>query len=143
MHPLDLLILILATYYAAVTLAKLHGPFGLVERARHAVYRRRGFGLMADSPADPDAGREWSVWEWTRVAERKADMPAGVFAVIEHPDDDWLAAGVSCPLCMSLYCGTVLALAWYVGGAIGQAAVGVLAVAGGASMLFSVGRIWE
>jgi len=60
----------------------------------------------------------------------------------KHVDDDWLTAGVSCPLCMSLYCGAALMLAWYAGGEAGQAAVTVLAVAGGASALFSVGSYW-
>lgn len=117
LRVLDLVVLVLATYYAAVTLSKLHGPFGLAERMRHAVYRRRGFDLVTAE-------------DWIRPGDA-----AGI-------DDDWLAAGISCPLCMSLYCGVVLALAWYTGGDVGQAAVGVLAVAGGASLAFSVGRYW-
>lgn len=124
MRPFDLLILILATYYAAVTLAKLHGPFGLAERMRHAVYRRRGFFL-------PTLSQET---EWVRAS--------GIGSRLEGVDDDWLAAGVSCPLCMSLYCGAVLVLVLLAGGAVGQGAVVVLAIAGGASALFSVGRYW-
>lgn len=123
MQPLDLLILTLATYYAAVTLAKLHGPFGMAERMREAVYRRRGFqshSILTESG-------------WVRVPASQE---------VETLDDDWLASGVSCPLCMSLYCGAVLALAWYAGGAVGQGAIVVLAVAGGASLAFSVGRTW-
>lgn len=123
---LDLVALVLATYYAAVTLAKLHGPFGLAERFRHAVYRRRGFSIVLE-PDGPG--------EWLRLGDRNDDQGVEL-------DDDWLAAGVSCPLCMSLYCGTALALVWYAGGEVGQAAVGVLAVAGGASALFSTGRYW-
>lgn len=130
MQPLDLVILTLATYYAAVTLAKLDGPFGLVERARHAVYRARGFEAIEV---------EDSEMEWGRVTPSE-DLD--VKPHIGHLGDDWLAAGVSCPLCMSLYCGAALALAWYAGGEVGQAAVGVLAVAGGASALFSMGRYW-
>lgn len=152
MHPLDLLILTLATYYSAVTLAKLHGPFGLAERMRHAVYRRRGFTAF---PREGEA-------VWLRPRQRETFLPGteqelldrSIAAAVageaipadlmleEQPDADWVAAGVSCPLCMSLYCGAVLALAWYAGGGAGQAAVGVLAVAGGASALFSVGRYW-
>lgn len=37
---MDLLKLSLATYLIAVTIARLHGPFGLAERLRHAVYSR-------------------------------------------------------------------------------------------------------
>lgn len=126
----ELLVLVLATYYAAVTLAKLHGPFGLAERMRHAVYRRRGF--------NPLMGPEGEI-EWLRLTHRD-DYPTDPRR--ETIDDDWLAGGVSCPLCLSLYCGAVLALVWFAGGAVGQAVVGVLAVAGGASLAFSVGRHW-
>ena len=149
---LDVVVLVLATHYAAVTLAKLHGPFGLAERMRHAVYRRRGFTAF---PRDGEA-------VWLRPRQREMFLPGTEQALLdrglaaaragepippetmleETPDGDWLAAGVSCPLCMSLYCGAVLALAWYAGGAVGQAAVGLLAIAGGASALFSVGRYW-
>lgn len=132
MQPFDLVILALATYYAAVTLAKLHGPLGLAESMRHAVYRRRGF--TADRMGLLDPGLVW---------HRVTDAPRpGAEPILESTDDDWLAAGVSCPLCLSLYAGAALALVWLVGGAAGQAAVGVLAVAGGASALFSMGRYW-
>ena len=117
MQPLDLVILTLATYYAAVTLAKLDGPLGLARRWREWVYWKRGFEMVTSQ-------------DWGRLRDAA------------QLDDDWLAAGVSCPLCLSLYCGAVLALAWYAGGAVGQAAVGVLAIAGGASAVFGVGRYW-
>lgn len=152
MRPLDLVILVLATYYAAVTLAKLHGPLGLAERMRHAVYRRRGFVAF---PRDGEA-------EWLRPRQRELFPPGVEQALLdralqaaamrqavpadtmqdERIADDWLAAGISCPLCLSLYCGAVLALAWYAGGEPEQAVVVVLAVAGGASAVFSVGRYW-
>lgn len=128
MQPFDLVVLALATYYASVTVARLHGPFGLAERLRHAVYRRRGFEPEAIGLVETDA--------WRRVAGPD-DEP-----IVEDIDDDWLASGISCPLCVSLYAGAVLALAWYAGGAPGQAAVGVLAIAGGASAVFSAGRYW-
>lgn len=127
---LDLVVMVLATYYAAVTLAKLDGPFGLVERARHAVYRARGF--VAVEVEDGEI-------EWQRFTPSE-DLD--VKPLVGRLGDDWLTAGVSCPLCMSLYCGAALAMAWYAGGEVGQAAVGVLAVAGGASALFSTGRYW-
>lgn len=130
MQPLDLAILILATFYAAVTLAKLDGPFGLVERWRHAVYRVRGFVAVEVEDAE-------MVWVRETPAEDLDEKPK-----FGRLGDDWVAAGVSCPLCLSLYCGAALLMAWHAGGAAGQAAVTVLAVAGGASWLFSVGRDW-
>lgn len=132
MQLFDLVVLALATYYAAVTLAKLHGPFGLAEQLRHTVYRRRGFVAERMGILDPDL-----VWHRVMAAPNSGGEP-----ILEDTDDDWLTAGVSCPLCLSLYVGAVLALAWLVGGALGQALVGVLAVAGGASALFSLGRYW-
>lgn len=132
MDPFDLVVLALATYYVSVTVAKLDGPFGLAERLRHAVYRRRGFVAVRMGLLDPGL-----VWQ------RVADVPdADGEPILEGTDDDWLTGGVSCPLCMSLYAGALLALVWHAGGAPGQAAVGVLAIAGGASALFSVGRYW-
>lgn len=51
----DLLTVVLATYALAVTIAKLHGPFGLAERLRWAVYDWR-----AVDPADPEAlAEDW------------------------------------------------------------------------------------
>lgn len=138
MTPLDLVVLTLATYYASVTLAKLHGPFGLAEQLRHAVYRRRGFVLarpaaLSVRPAGTeDAGSNELTWL----------RPTDETGIYDTPEADWLAAGFSCPLCLSLYAAAALALLQLLGGAAGQAVVAVLAVAGGASVLFSMGRYW-
>lgn len=131
MQPFDLVVLALATYYAAVTLAKLHGPLGLAERWRHAVYRWRGFVAVRMGLVE-----QMDVWA------RQRRLNGGRTVVVDNLDDDWLAAGVGCPLCMSPYVGGALALAWLAGGEVGQAVVSVLAVAGAASVLFSVGRYW-
>lgn len=109
----DVIALVLATYYVAITVAKLHGPLGLCERFRERVWRWRGFEL------------KMGVW-------------------LRGTDDiheDWIAAGVQCPLCCSVYVGAALLLLSSMGG-IGQGVVDILAVAGGASVLFSVGRYW-
>ncbi len=138
MTPLDLVVLALATYYVSVTVARLDGPFGLAERMRHAVYRRRGFVLarpaaLSVRPAGTeDAGSTELTWL----------RPTDETGIYDTPEADWLAGGVSCPLCVSLYAATALALLEFLGGAPGQAAVAVLAVAGGASVLFSMGRYW-
>jgi hypothetical protein len=110
---LDRVALVLATYYVAVTMAKLHGPLGWCERLRHAVWTRRGFVLMDGA--------------WLRGGESL--------------EDDWIAQGMQCPLCISLYAGAVLALVASMGG-IGAGIVDILAAAGGASVLFSLGRYW-
>lgn len=110
MEALRLVPLVLATYYVAVTLTKLHGPLGWCEHFRHRVWRWRGFS---------DHGGVW--------------LRGG-------GDDvhvDWIAAGVQCPLCASLYISAVLC--WCVGAWTG---IDILAVAGGAAALFSIGRYW-
>ena len=102
-------LLILATYYVAVTVTKLHGPFGICEAFRHRVWRWRGF---------EDQGH-YGLW----------------MRGTDEVSDDWVAAGVQCPLCASLYVSVILcalAGAW--------TGIEVLAVAGGASVLFSLGR---
>ena len=128
---LDLTTLALATYYLAITITKLHGPVALAERLRHAVYRHRGYRLL-------DLG--WSVGvepEWMR----QVGGQDGHVIRSERLSDDWIASGVGCPLCASLYLAAALALGLaLVPGA--RPLVDVLAVAGGASVLFSLGRYW-
>ncbi len=114
--------LVLATYYLAITATKLHGPFGLAERVRHAVYRRRGFAPIVMSNGDI---------EWFR------DGPGRV----ERVGDDWVTEGVSCPLCCSLY-GAPLVLLLSRAGPLGEALALALATAGGASLLYTLGRTW-
>jgi len=118
----DLLVLALATYYRAITAAKLHGPFGLAERMRHAVYRRRGFSPIVMPNGDV---------EWFRDGAERADRIG----------DDWVTEGVSCPLCCSLY-GALVVLTLFHSGPSGEALALVLAVAGGASLLYTLGRTW-
>ncbi len=128
---LDLTTLILATYYLAITVTKLHGPFALAERLRHAVYHHRGYRLL-------DLG--WSVGVEPRWL-RQAGGQDGHVVASEQLSDDWVAAGVGCPLCVSLYAAAALILlVALLPGA--QPVVSVLAVAGGASLLFSLGRYW-
>jgi hypothetical protein len=110
---LDRVALVLATYYVAVTIAKLHGPLGWCERLRHAVWTRRGF-VQVDGA-------------WLRGTE-------GL-------EDDWVAQGMQCPLCVGLYAGALLYALSSMGG-IGAGIVDILAAAGGASVLFSLGRYW-
>lgn len=117
--PTTLALVALATYYAAVTLARLHGPFGLAEAMRQRVLRARGFApVILEGHTEP-------VW-------RRA-LPSGY---VQSTSDDWIAAGVRCPLCLSMYVAPVmLALAsssmpgWYV--------VASLGIAGASSVLFS------
>lgn len=104
--------LILATYYVAISVTKLHGPFGWCERLRHAVWARRGFVQVEDA--------------WLRGEESL--------------EDDWVAQGMRCPLCVSLYASVVLAALASTGAGVGI--VDILAAAGGASLLFSLGRYW-
>lgn len=128
---LDLTTLALATYYLAITVTKLHGPGAMAERLRHAVYRSRGYRLL-------DLG--WSAGvepEWMR----QVGGQDGHIIRSERLADDWIAAGVGCPLCASLYvaCLLVVVLALLPGA---RPVVDVLAAAGGASVLFSLGRYW-
>jgi len=103
--------LVLATYYVAYTAARLHGPFGLAERFRHAVYRRAGYV------------RKGGVWQGA----------PGRRASVDAPGDDWLTAGVQCPACVAPWAALVLvAMAQTTAGAW---VVGWLAVAGGASVV--------
>ena len=121
----DLVTLTLATYYCAITVARLHGPFGWAERFRHTVYHRRGFIL---DPTQPEPA-------WFRPHEGSPTF--------DSLTDDWLTAGVGCPLCVSLYASILLAGLYALGGSIGAAVVVVLAIAGGASLAFTLGRTWE
>lgn len=107
---MDLLKLSLATYLIAVTIARLHGPFGLAERMRYAVYRWRGF-----RPARGD---------WV---DSSRTVPSGDHAFVI--EDDWLTAGIGCPLCLSPYVAAALLL-------VPGPVVTWLAVAGGASAIF-------
>lgn len=129
--PLDLLTFILATYYLAITATKLHGPYAVAERWRHWVYRRRGFDPMPMPSGEI---------EWFRYGKKGPDGPA----YDPPPDrigDDWIAAGVTCPLCASLYAGALVAALSMVG-LPGALIVYSLALAGGASLLFTLGRTW-
>lgn len=113
----------LATYYLSVTLTKLHGPLGLAERLRHAVYRARGLRQGAGD-----------IWLLPGSAAPGGDRVLGV-------EDDWVATGVSCPFCASLYVAALLvALLALMPGA--TPLIQVLAVAGASSVLFSLGRHW-
>jgi hypothetical protein len=100
----------LATYYLARGLTRLHGPAGAFERGRHAVYRARGFVRAVDG-------------EWYHVGDAAATL-----------EDDWLTAGVGCPVCAVAYVAPAVLLAsrwrW------GRAAVSALAVAGAATALW-------
>ena len=118
--PATLALVALATYYVALTTAKLHGPFGLAERFRHAVYHARGF-VEVGSQYEP--GTSWK-------------RPAGEGRAQDWEDlgDDWVASGVRCPLCLSLYVAPVLlGLTWLPGG---TAVVACLGLAGAASWLY-------
>lgn len=106
---MDTVLLILATYYVAVTVTKLHGPFGWCERFREWVWVKRGYAQQNGV--------------WLRGTDEVAD--------------DWIAAGVQCPLCASLYIAAILVV--FTGAGTG---IEILAVAGGASALFSIGRYW-
>lgn len=128
---LDLASMTLATYYLAITITRLHGPAALAERLRHSVYRRRGFQLL-DLGLAEDTAPEWL---------RQAGGQDGHVIRTERLSDDWVATGVGCPLCASLYVAVVLALlVALLPGA--RPLVDVLAMAGGASLLFSLGRTW-
>lgn len=106
---MDTVLLILATYYASVTVARLHGPFGWCERFREWVWVNRGYA------------QQNGVW----------------LRGTDEVTDDWIAAGVQCPLCASLYIAAILVV--FTGAGTG---IEILAVAGGASALFSIGRYW-
>lgn len=109
---MDLLKLSLATYLVAVTIARMHGPFGLAERMRHAIYRWRGF--------------RFAHFEWVD-ASRTTPSGDRVFVI----EDDWLTAGISCPVCLAPYVAAALLLA-------PGPAVTWLAVAGGAAAIFKL-----
>lgn len=100
----------LATYYVARSVARLHGPGGVFERARAAVYRRRGFVLATDG-------------EWYHAGDPDATL-----------DDDWVTAGVGCPVCVAAYVAPLVLLAGRY--RAGRAVVGALAVAGAAAALW-------
>lgn len=103
----------LATYYLARSLTRLHGPMGAFERGRHAVYRARGFVLASDG-------------EWYHAGDPLAT-----------PADDWVSAGVGCPVCAAAYVAPLVLAAgrWRAG----RAVVGALAVAGAAAALWDRG----
>lgn len=107
---MDFLKLVLATYLVAVTLARLHGPLGLAERLRHTVYRARGFRQGAEDT-------------WMHPGQQRAG--GGLLAL----DDDWVSAGINCPVCLAPYVALVLLAA-------PPAVLSWLAVAGGAAALF-------
>lgn len=109
---MDLLKLSLATYLVAVTIARLHGPLGLAERLRHAVYHWRGFRMW-------EAG-----WTHRTMSTPAGDRYLGL-------DDDWLTAGISCPVCLAPYVAAALLLA-------PAPVVSWLAVAGGAAAIFKL-----
>ena len=100
----------LATYYLARSVAKLHGPGGVFAAVRHAVYRRRGFVLATDGV-------------WYHAGDLDATL-----------DDDWVTAGVGCPVCVAAYVAPLVLLAGRT--RAGRAVVGALAVAGAAAALW-------
>lgn len=107
----------LATFYLAFSATRLHGPLGLFERARRAVLTERGY---VDQTGQGDYYRR--------------PVGGGQLQPIEA---DWLASGVTCPVCASLYVAPiVLALGR---SERGRRIVGALAVAGLASALYRVG----
>lgn len=112
---MGLAVAVVATYYVAVTATRLHGPLGLAERARAGVYVARGF-----RPIDG---------AWARL---------GPSSTVQTIDGDWVAAGVSCPVCASLYVAPVMLALHEWGGAAGAAIVTVLAVAGASAFLATV-----
>lgn len=126
----DLLVYALATYYLAITATKLAGPFGLAERARHYVYRRRGF-----SPAVMPGGDV----EWFRSPPRLGTDAA---PPVERLGDDWVTEGVSCPLCGSVYAGALVLLLSGIP-RVGPELVLLLALAGAASFVYTLGRTWD
>ena len=132
MNPLlhDLIVYSLATYYLSITATKLAGPFGLAERARHLVYRRRGF-----TPAVMPGGAV----EWFRSPPRLATDAA---PPVERLGDDWVTEGVSCPLCGSVYASAVVLLLSRAG-RVGPELVLLLALAGAASFVYTLGRTWD
>lgn len=114
-----LVLVALATYYVAVTLARLHGPLGLAEAMRQHVLRWRGFTpVILEGHTEP-------VW--------KRALPSGY---VQSTSDDWIASGVRCPLCLSLYIAPVM-LALASSSTPGWWAVAALGLAGAASALFS------
>ena len=121
LDPVTLGLVVFATYYSAVTAAKLHGPLGVAERVRHAIFRWRGFQQTESGwryvGAEPVPGAEHS------------DGPG--------LESDWIAAGASCPLCQSLYFAPIMLLLAMT--PVGSAAIVVLAVAGASSALFKAG----
>lgn len=100
----------LATYYVARSVAKLHGPGGVFERVRSQVYSGRGFVLATDG-------------EWYHAGDPDATL-----------DDDWVTAGVGCPVCVAAYVAPLVLLAGRT--RAGRAVVGALAVAGAAAALW-------
>lgn len=102
----EIAILGLATHFWSITSTTLSGPFGLAKFAREAILRWRGF-----SPVENDDGEVF----WMRGAE-------GV-------DSDWIADGVTCPLCASLWWGIIMT-ALMASGDNGEIAVVISAVAG-------------
>lgn len=107
---MDFLKLVLATYLVAVTIARLHGPLGLAERLRHAVYQARGF-------------RQGAEGRWMHPGQQAA---GGSLLAL---DDDWVSAGIACPVCLAPYVALGLLAA-------PPAVLAWLAAAGGAAALF-------
>lgn len=114
----------LATYYVAVTVTRLHGPFAWAARFRHSVWRARGFEPVAmEGTSEP-------VW---LGAPLSPSGPGTARRTLQH---DWIAAGVKCPLCVSLYVAPIM-LVLSGAGWMGAWLVTALAVAGAASAIFS------
>ncbi len=110
---MNLVTLSLATYLVATTIARLHGPLGLAERLRHAVYRWRGFR--------PAPNGDW--YDQTR--------PHPAQPRILEIEDDWITAGISCPICLAPYVAAALLLA-------PAPLLSWLAAAGAAAAIFKV-----
>ena len=108
----------LATFYLAFSATRLHGPLGLFERGRRRVLGARGY---VDQTGQGDFYR--------------ATVPPGPLQPVEA---DWLASGVTCPVCASLYVAPlILALGR---SARGRRLVSALAVAGLATVLYRAGE---
>ncbi len=100
----------LATYYLARSLARLDGPGGVFASARASVLERRGFVRASDG-------------EWYHS-----------LGLHEGVESDWVAAGITCPVCVAAYVAPLVLLArrWRAG----RAATDALAVAGAAAALW-------
>lgn len=107
----------LATFYLAFSATRLHGPLGLFERGRRWVLGARGY---VDQTGQGDYYRR----------------PVGG-GQLQSVEADWVASGVTCPVCASLY---VAPLVLVLGRSTrGRRIVSALAVAGLASALYRAG----